>query len=495
MALDSGAARTRGWPSAGLVASHRSTFERFQWTLRFAIAGVDVLAVGLAILLAVALRDTLPYFDDALNISSVQRVAGGIVILWMTALWIFRSYSERYLGAGSAEYGRVFLASLTTAGAVAIAAFLAQYQLSRGFFVIAFTLGSLLLVATRRAVRRVIHRQRANGRLTHRVVLVGSPGHVDHLARILGRERWLGFRVAGAITPPSYRESETAHGVPVIGSTAELTAAIDRLEPSVVIFVGGYSTTQLEVRQTIWDLDERGMGTFIVPSITDVAGARLRMQPVGGLPLVQVAAPSANRANRITKRLFDITGSSLLLLLAAPLLTAVAIAVKLADRGPILYSQTRVGRDGNTFQMRKIRTMVPHADKLEAKLREQHSDPGAVLFKMTDDPRITKPGRFLRRFSIDELPQLWNVLWGDMSLVGPRPALPHEVARLTEEEKLRHRVRPGLTGLWQVSGRANLTREDAARLDLYYVENWSLAQDLLILARTARAVLSSDGAY
>jgi hypothetical protein len=150
----------------------------------------------------------------------------------------------------------------------------------------------------------------------------------------------------------------------VIGSTAELTAAIDRLEPSVVIFVGGYSTTQLEVRQTIWDLDERGMGTFIVPSITDVAGARLRMQPVGGLPLVQVAAPSANRANRITKRLFDITGSSLLLLLAAPLLTAVAIAVKLADRGPILYSQPRVGRVGNTFQMRKIRTMVPHADKV-----------------------------------------------------------------------------------------------------------------------------------
>ncbi|NCD16925.1 MAG: sugar transferase [Actinobacteria bacterium] len=187
--------------------------------------------------------------------------------------------------------------------------------------------------------------------------------------------------------------------------------------------------------------------------------------------------------------------SGSLLVVLAPFLAAVALVVKASDGGPVKYRQVRVGRDGTPFRLHKFRTMVPNADALELQLRAEHSDPGSILFKMTDDPRITRPGHFLRRYSIDELPQLWNVFRGEMSLVGPRPALPHEVALMSEEERLRLRVRPGLSGLWQVSGRANLSRDDASRLDLYYVENWSMMQDIIILIRTVRAVLRADGAY
>lgn len=496
MALDNGTLNTRLRTLSSVVTGQSSGFERYQWTLRLVIALVDAVTIGLSIIIAVLLRDRLTVFEDALDvISNVGRIAPYLVLLWVLVLWAFRSYSERSLGAGGNEYQRVLMASTTTAGLVGIAAFLADYPLSRGFFVIAFTVGTVLLLLERLAVRRVVHRLRAKDRLIHRVLLVGAPGHVDSIARVLGRERWLGFRVLGAATPPGYASQDTPMGVPVLASTDTVMEAVDRHRPSAVIFVGGYTTSQGEVRQHIWELDERGVGTFVVPSITDVAEARLRMQPIGGLPLVQVASPHAERAARAPKRLFDLAVSGSLLVLLAPVLAVVAVVVKASDGGPVKYQQVRVGRDGTPFRLHKFRTMVPNADELEMQLRDEHSDPGAILFKMTDDPRITRPGRFLRRYSIDELPQLWNVLRGEMSLVGPRPALPHEVELMSEEERLRLRVRPGLSGLWQVSGRSNLSREDAARLDVYYVENWSMMQDIIILIRTVRAVLRADGAY
>lgn len=474
----------------------RNSFERHQWGLRAVIALVDAAAVGVSIHAAVLLRDSLTVFDEAPDIASdVGRVAPLIVLLWVAMLWALRSYSERSLGAGGGEYQRVLVASTSTAGLVSIAAFLTQYPLSRGFFVIAFTLGTVLLLVERYAVRKVIQRLRTHGRLVHRVLLVGAPGHVDSIARVLGRERWLGFRVIGAATPEPRGMEDTPMGVPVLASAPDLIDVVDTVQPSAVIFVGGYTTSPSEVRQRIWELDERGIGTFVVPSITDVAEARLRFQPIGGLPLVQVAAPGAEKAARAPKRFFDIVVSAVLLVLLAPVLAVVALIVKASDGGPALYRQVRVGRDGVLFRIHKLRTMVPGADRRAQELWDESGDPGAILFKMTEDPRITKPGRFLRRYSIDEIPQLWNVLRGEMSLVGPRPALPHEVERMSAEERLRLRVRPGLTGLWQVSGRANLSREDAARLDLYYVENWSMMQDVIILARTMGAVLRADGAY
>ena len=496
MALDIGSQQTRWKTISSIVTAQRSGFERYQWSLRLVVAMLDTLVIVAAVLLAVELRGRLDIFPEALDVeSNVQRIAAWLVVVWVAVLWGVRSYSERSMGAGTREYHRVLLGSFTTAGLVGIVTFLTDYPLSRGFYVLAFTIGTTTLLVERFVLRRVIHRLRLHDHLIHRVILSGAPGNVDAIARILGRERWLGFRVIGATVPQEHLAQDTPHGVPILGSTANLIDAVARTEPSAVIFVGGSTASPAEVRRGVWELEERGIGTFMVPSLTDVAEGRLTMIPMGGLPLVHVAPPQSAARSRFPKRVFDVVGSVLLLLVTAPLMAAVTMVVKAHDGGPVIFRQTRVGKDGATFRCLKIRTMVPDAEGLEAEMRRKYSDPGAVLFKMTQDPRITGPGRFLRRYSIDELPQLWNVLKGDMSLVGPRPALPLEVALYTDDEQRRLRVRPGLSGLWQVSGRSNLSREDALRLDLYYVDNWSLMQDVSILFRTAKAVLQATGAY
>jgi exopolysaccharide biosynthesis polyprenyl glycosylphosphotransferase len=233
---------------------------------------------------------------------------------------------------------------------------------------------------------------------------------------------------------------------------------------------------------------------IVVPNVADISAQRLDVRPVAGLPLVDVERPQAIAATRWIKRSFDLAVSALLLVLAAPVLAGVALAIWLEDRGPVLFRQVRVGRGGEEFNCLKFRSMCVDAEARLAELQARNQGAG-LLFKIADDPRITRVGRFIRRYSLDELPQLWNAFRGDMSLVGPRPALPREVAQYDSDTRRRLDVRPGLTGLWQVSGRSNLSWEDTVRLDLFYVDNWSMVQDLAILAKTARAVLGSDGAY
>ena len=233
---------------------------------------------------------------------------------------------------------------------------------------------------------------------------------------------------------------------------------------------------------------------IVVPALTEVSAQRLDVRPVAGLPLVDVDRPQAIEAARWVKRTYDILGSAILLLLAAPVMGLTALAIKLEDGGPVIFRQRRVGLKGEEFDCLKFRSMCIDAEARLAALAAQNEGAGP-LFKLTHDPRITRVGRFIRRFSLDELPQLWNALRGDMSLVGPRPALPTEVAQYDSDTRRRLDVRPGLTGLWQVSGRSNLSWDDTVRLDLYYVDNWSMVQDLMILARTAKAVVGSAGAY
>ncbi len=232
----------------------------------------------------------------------------------------------------------------------------------------------------------------------------------------------------------------------------------------------------------------------IAPSVTDVSSERISVRPVGGLPLIHLEKPRSEAAVRRAKRTFDIVGSLCLLLLFAPVFLFAAVRIWAHDRGPVFFGQSRVGRDNETFRCWKFRTMVTNAEELLADLHKQHGYEGG-LFKIENDPRITGPGKWMRRFSLDELPQLFNVLRGDMSLVGPRPPLHHEVAKYDTDMARRLRVRPGMTGLWQVSGRSDLSWSEAIRLDLYYVDNWSMFQDLTILARTFSAVFGSHGAY
>jgi len=326
------------------------------------------------------------------------------------------------------------------------------------------------------------------------VLLVGSASHIDEIAAVLLRERWLGYRILGAVTPVHDDRSETPAGIPVVGDVNEITASVDRTGADVLFFAGGAVASGSRMRQVVWELEKHDVQVVVAPSVSDVSSQRIKIRPVGGLPLMHIDPPTWSDASRIGKRLFDLAGSLLALVLLSPVFLVAVLAIKGSDGHPILFRQTRVGRNGELFTCFKFRSMAVDAEARLAALQEAQGHTTG-LFKMQDDPRITRPGRWLRRFSVDELPQLINVLRGDMSLVGPRPPLPSEVEQYGEDAARRLHVRPGLTGLWQVSGRSDLTWEEAIRLDLYYVDNWSMLQDLSILTKTVSAVVRSSGAY
>jgi len=456
----------------------------------------DVVAVCLAGGAAAFGRDRLAVFDPSyIQVSDTLGLAGPLMMGgWLLMLWLAGSYSRDIFGAGTDEYKRVLNASVLAAGLVGVGAYLAKFPLSRGFFLLLFAIGMPTLILGRFLLRRALYAARTRGALQQRVVIAGTPGHVDEVAGVLRRERWLGYDVVGALVPAPPRDGQTAAGVPVIGTPDQLLHAVEIAEADVIFMAGGALDSSTQLRRIAWQLEERDVQVVVAPSITDVSAERVRVRPVGGLPLMHIAKPRAVHASRAGKRCFDIVGALALLGLFAPMFVFSAIWIKLNDGGPVLFTQERAGRDGSTFRCLKFRSMVVNAEQL---LAELHALTGhrEGLFKMEDDPRITRPGRWLRRFSIDELPQLVNVLRGEMSLVGPRPPLPTEVARYATDTVRRLRVRPGMTGLWQVSGRSDLAFDEAIRLDLYYVDNWSMLQDLTILARTLGAVLTSKGAY
>jgi exopolysaccharide biosynthesis polyprenyl glycosylphosphotransferase len=460
-----------------------------------AAAAIDLTLLCTATLVAALGRQHLGLFAARNDIADYVLVAAVPLVLgWWFVVRGVGCYARDVFGAGTEEFKRVIRASVLSAGLVGVGCYLTSFALSRGFFFLVFTVGTPLLLLGRVALRRSIRQARARGHLRERVLIAGNLAHVDELAAVLRRESWLGYTVVGALGAAPAGVTETTAGIPVLGCTSTAAALVEETEAEVIVFAEGAFDSSADLRRAMWELEGLPVQSIVVPSLTDVSGQRLKVRPVAGLPLVHLQAPRALQASRWAKRTFDVVGASLLLLLVTPLTLTAALAVKLHDGGPVLFRQTRVGRDGQPFGCLKFRSMVVDAERLLAGL--QRSGAGnTVLFKMSDDPRVTRPGRLIRRFSIDELPQLWNVVRGQMSLVGPRPPLPEEVTRYGDDMARRLRVRPGLTGLWQVSGRSDLSWDDTVRLDLYYVDNWSMVQDLVILARTLRAVVSSRGAY
>jgi exopolysaccharide biosynthesis polyprenyl glycosylphosphotransferase len=456
---------------------------------------VDLAIITGVLLLAVWGRQRLGVFESPADVTSAMLVVGPLLLLgWLLMISLFGGYRDNVFGAGTDEYKRIFNASVLTAGLLGVGCYLAKFQLSRGFFLLTFVIGIPALLLARYVLRRAVHRARRQGRLQYRVLIAGSPGHVDEIAAVLRRESWLGYHVAGALVPLRELSEETAAGIPVIGACEHATSVITASDADIVFFAGGALTSAGQLRRIVWDLEKADVQVVVAPSVTDVSGERIRVRPVGGLPLMHIDPPRSTDAARWGKRLFDVVGSSCLLIAFSPLMVFAAMRIKLNDGGAVFFQQTRTGREGEHFGCLKFRTMVVDA---EARLAELHAATGyeSGLFKMKDDPRITKPGRWLRRYSLDELPQLFNVLRGEMSLVGPRPPLPREVANYHADVLRRLRVRPGMTGLWQVSGRSDLSWEEAVRLDLYYVDNWSMVQDVSILAKTVGAVFGSHGAY
>lgn len=332
-----------------------------------------------------------------------------------------------------------------------------------------------------------------------RLMLLGGPGAVAHLASTLAEAKHAGYLPIAAYMPGADESItvEAGSGLPVLGHDAETEAilqAIDHCEADAVAVSAGVQLHPQTLRHLGWALASRNVGLIMAPALTDIAGPRIHTQQVAGLPLIHVTTPTLEGGQRVAKRLFDVVAGGILVLLSLPVMLAIVIAIKISSPGPVLFKQERVGISGVSFDMLKFRSMVVDAEQLLFELRNRNEGSG-VLFKIKDDPRITPIGKFLRKFSLDELPQLFNVLAGSMSLVGPRPPLPKEVEGYEKDVRRRLLVKPGLTGLWQVSGRSNLSWQDSVRLDLYYVENWSLAGDLLILLKTARAVFKSTGAY
>ncbi|MBO4162871.1 sugar transferase [Micromonospora antibiotica] len=456
---------------------------------------LDTAVLSLAVLAGYATR-----FGDAVPRGSeipYVVVAPALVLVWLVSLKALRCYDDRVLGYGADEYRRVSGASLRLAGGVAIAGYIFDVGVSRGFLGISFAVGTVGLVVTRFAARKALHRARCRGDgWSRRVLVVGDTAHVLELVHTLRREPYAGYHVVGACIPDALLAPvpQRLSDVPVVGSLRGIPEAAAAIGADTVAVTASGELTATRLRRLGWQLEGTGIDLVVAPALTDVAGPRIHTRPVAGLPLIHVEAPEFRGARKLVKELVDRSAAAVALALLLPLVAVIALAVKLDSRGPVLFRQTRVGQGGQEFGVLKFRTMVVNADALLAELAARNETNG-LMFKMRDDPRVTRIGRLLRKWSADELPQLVNVLLGQMSLVGPRPPLPSEVARYDGDVARRLLVKPGMTGLWQVSGRSDLSWEDGIRLDLYYVENWSLAADLTILWKTFGAVLRGRGAY
>ncbi|GAC68482.1 putative glycosyltransferase [Gordonia soli NBRC 108243] len=461
----------------------------------------DAAVVTIAVLAAQWLRFGS---DGALVPAGATSVPVGLVSVvligaWLAALRGTHSLDRRILGAGPLEYSRVVTACLCVFGLLAMLDLLFRLNIARGFIALALPIGTLGLLAGRRYWRAGLHRQRLLAKNLDDVVVVGAVSSAAPMIERLAAQPQLGYRVVGACVPataysPDLCVPSGGGDVPVLGCFDQVREAVIRCGATTVAITSADALGHQAMQELSWDLEGINVDMLISPGVLDVAGPRMLMRPVAGLPLLHIDKPRYDGANRTRKALLDRLGAATLLLFMMPTLLLVALAVKIDSRGPIFYRSTRVGLNNQPFEMWKFRSMVVGADSERAALAAQNQAAG-VMFKMREDPRVTRVGRIIRAYSIDEVPQLFNVVGGSMSLVGPRPPLPNEVARYDGRVARRMLVKPGMTGLWQVSGRSDLSWEESVRLDLSYVENWSIMQDLVILWRTVHAVFAREGAY
>ena len=409
-----------------------------------------------------------------------------LTLIWLTSLLVVSAYDQRIVGTGPEEYKRVAGATLLALGIFATISYFAKTDSARRFLMAALIATLVLALLGRFVLRGWLGRARARGRFLSRTVIVGQGRHAELLAGHLRRATHAGFEVVGQITPPRDGES-VAYWLDSVQRRLDVLA----VDAVAVAEMSGIDSDL--VRRLSWRLEGPRIDLLVSPALSDFAGPRLSVRPASGVPLIHLDEPQLNGPKATVKRTVDVLGSFALLVLISPLLLLVGLLIRLTSRGPVLFTQQRVGHNGVPFAFFKFRTMVVGAHDMRV---DVIGDPdGGITERYRADPRITRVGRVLRRWSIDEFPQLVHVLTGRMSLVGPRPLLVDEMPLLVDTDHRRHMTKPGLTGLWQVSGRKDVEWEERMRLDLWYVENWSPALDLVILARTARAVVSGRGAY
>jgi exopolysaccharide biosynthesis polyprenyl glycosylphosphotransferase len=414
-------------------------------------------------------------------------------VLWIGALWLAGAYDVRFIGTGSDEYRKVLNAGVSLTAAVAIFSYAVNLQVSRTYVVIALPSITLFDLIARYAMRKRLHWQRGHGKCLHSVLAVGHELAVADLVTELNRDKYHGLTVVGACVARPGVNDEVA-GVRVYGGLDDVTAAVKAFGIDTVAVTACPEMNGIRLRSLAWELEKTGTDLCVSPALLDVAGPRTTIRQTAGLTLLHVDHPQLSGFRLVLKGLFDRCAAAAALIVLAPVMSAVAAAIWLHDRGPVLFTQLRVGRDGHEFRIYKFRTMVVDAEQRKQELLANNDSDG-VLFKIRKDPRVTAVGAHLRHWSLDELPQLFNIFLGDMSLVGPRPALPEEADKYAAHVRRRLVVKPGLTGLWQVSGRSDLSWEESVRLDLRYVENWSFALDLQILWKTTSVLVRRSGAY
>ena len=414
-------------------------------------------------------------------------------LVWLIAVRVFGGYEKRFLGAGPDEFRRVLNAGLSLTGALAIISYAVNNELSRIYLLVSMQGIVLLDLMVRYALRKRLHRLRSQGQCMSTVVAVGHERAVRQLISELRRVPHHGLKVVAACLAGESSLTEV-DGVPVVGELDDAATVVRNVNAGTVAVLSCPEMDGVKLRALAWELEKTGTDLCVAPALLDVAGPRTTVRSTAGLTLLHVDHPQLSGPRQVTKDMFDRTAAALALIVLSPLLLVIAAAIRFSDHGPVLFTQTRVGRGGNSFKIYKFRTMVVDAEARLAELRAQNEVDG-VLFKIRRDPRVTAVGTRLRKWSLDELPQLFNVLLGQMSLVGPRPALPDEAARYAAHVRRRLFVKPGLTGLWQVSGRSDLSWEESVRLDLRYVENWSFVLDLQILWKTLGVIFTGTGAY
>jgi exopolysaccharide biosynthesis polyprenyl glycosylphosphotransferase len=465
------------------TATGASTWEK-AYLRRAVLADLGCGVVG--VFAAVQLR-----FGDHVTAAYIA-LSLALPVLWVIAVGLAGGYDARFIGTGSDEYRKVLNAAVSLTAAVAIFSFLVNIELSRSYVLIALPSVTVLDLGTRFVNRKRLHKLRDAGQCMLKVVAVGHESAVADLVKELGRDRYHGMAVVGACV--ARRSGDEVAGVPVYGDLDDVTAAVRSFGADTVAVLACPEMDGVRLRSLAWELEKTGTDLCVSPALLDVAGPRTTVRPTAGLTLLHVDHPQLSGFPVLVKDLFDRTFAAAALISLSPLLVLLAVIIRLHDRGPAFFTQVRVGKDGRVFKIYKFRTMVVDAEQRRTQLLDSNDTDG-VLCKLRKDPRVTAVGARLRRYSIDELPQLFNVLLGQMSLVGPRPALPDEAARYAEHVRRRLVVRPGLTGLWQVNGRSDLSWEESVRLDLRYVENWSFALDLQIVWKTIMVILQGSGAY
>jgi exopolysaccharide biosynthesis polyprenyl glycosylphosphotransferase len=452
--------------------------------LRKNISIIDFISLLFAVALILTLRFPQTWQGE-LSAYEIRNIFLALLVLvsWLFFLWFNGSRDTNILGFGADEYKRLINATLFSFTSIAFISYIFKLEISRAFILLVFPFGLITLFISRRMLRRRLLKARSEGRYLSKVLLLHA-GENDPVESRLSIASHAGFDVVYKV--------QTLEGSK-LDFKQIVAKAIDNNCDQIMV---GQSAiiSATELRKLGWALEETSIDLIVAPAVTEIAGPRLKVSNVEGLPLLHLEQPVFSGVSRVTKRLLDLVLSVIGLIVISPFLLIVVLMIKFYDRGSVFYTQKRIGQNNKEFSVYKFRTMYEGSHEQRGKvMAETNKDPR--LAKDPQDPRVTKPGLFLRRWSIDEIPQIINVLKGEMSLVGPRPPLAEEVSQYEKSEKRRLLVKPGLTGLWQVSGRSELDWEDAVRLDLYYVENWSLTLDILIIIRTAAAVWRGEGAY